>query len=540
MRGLWPFFIAAALVMLQAVACIDAPIGPLKSFDAEKSVVTKSKPAKLTAVFDGTGTVDHEIGTIASGVPFETPLLVDSTTYTLTVVSDLTGETAQRSVEIRAVDPAVITSFKAEKVVRPGEATNMIAVFTGGAGTVDLGIGPVTSGTPVPTGVLAATKEYTLTVTNEAGDAATAKAEAEAAVTPVITSFTAPGAVVSRFEPTTLTAVYTGGHGKVDQGVGEIKSNEPTKSQKVPPAGATFTLTVTNGLGEAVSKTIAVTTKTEVFVTDYGGDVLVYDADSMGDVPPKRTILTAEGKNTGSNIAGILSVIVTDTEIFIANEQGRPGITVFDIAAFDDEKPKRRIVGGATTIDGANMIDVAGGEIFVADKTSTIKIWNVGDDGDVPPRRTLSGPNTGLDNCLGTWIDDGELYVSNYANAGAGSITVYPQSASGNVMPTRTIPTATPTGITISGSELFVASKVGEVTVYDKKTGAQLRKLAGAATQLTELYQCSVNGSELFCASYINDRMVVFPANASGNVAPTRVVQGDKTYIASPACAFVF
>jgi hypothetical protein len=547
MRHLWPALLALMVVLLSSVACYDqgSDNGPIKSFVAERSTLTKGLKTKLVAVFEsGTGTIDNGIGEVTSGVPVETAVLTGNTTFTLTV-EDETGSFTQ-SVEITAIDPAVITSFKPDGVILPGQSTNLTAVFSGGEGVVDNGIGPVKSGVPVSTGVVAATKIYTLTVTNSAGDPVTATAEVEAAVTPVITSFTAPGPVVSRFAPTDLTAVFTGGKGVVDQNVGPIVSNMPTKTPAVPPAGLTYTLTVTNGLGEKVTKTLSVTTKKEMFVTDYGGDVLVYDADATGDVPPKRTILTGELKNLNSGIVGILGIAVTNDSVIIANEGGTPSLSVFGIGDIDDIVPKGRIRGAATTLsagtNGAYMLSVANGEVFVADKSSIINVWNVTDTGDIAPRRVLGGAATALDNCLATWIDSGELYVSNYANAGASTITVYPQAASGNTAPSRTIDVAgtEPTGILVAGNELFVNSKPGAITVYDKTTGAQLRKITGAATQITELYQCSVSDGELFCASYLLDRIVVFPANATGNVAPTRTLMGDKTYLASPASIVVF
>lgn len=555
MSRLWPAILALAVLLASAISCSpDGPSGPITSFTADKAKVTKGTPDKLTAVFTGgTASIDNDIGEVQSGVPVDTAMLTKNTTFTLTV-NDENGKAFAKTLEVGAVDPATIASFKSEKVIRPGEATNLTAVFAGGTGKVDGGIGAVTSGTPVSTGILPATKVFTLTVTNEAGDTVTAKAEAEAAVTPVIMSFTAPGQVVSRFAPTMLTAVFTGGSGgkgTIDQGVGSITSNMPAKTKDVPAAGTTFTLTVTNGLGESVQKSVTVTTKKELFVVDYGADVLVFDVDAVGDVEPKRILVT------DATIQGILGVVVTNDELFLANENGTPSISVFNIsdgsrppygAGDPPSKPKRKLSGAATTFDvagggtvGPYLFSVGGGEIFVADKSSTVKIWNVADTGNVAPRRTLGGAASGVSNALGTWVTGGELFVSNYANAGAqSSITVYPQTATDNTAPLRTISTPTPTGVVVEGNEVFVSNKDGAITVYNKTTGAPLRKIAGAATQLTELYQCSVADGELFCGSYLADKVLVFPANADGNVAPTRVIKGDKTFVSSPGCVVVF
>ena len=545
MRHVWPLLLALVVILLSSVACYDhsGGNGTIKSFLAERSKITKGQTAKLTAVFEsGTGTIDNGVGEVTSGVPIESAALTANTTFTLTVVDE--SGTFTETAEVNAIDPAVITSFKPDGVILPGQSTNLTAVFTGGTGVVDNGIGPIMSGVPVSSGVVAATKNYTLTVTNEAGDAVTQIAEVEAAVTPVITSFTAPGAVVSRYTPTMLTAVFTGGKGVIDQSVGPVVSNMAAKTPDVPGLGLTYTLTVTNGLGEKVSKTVTVTTKKELFIADNVMDVLVFDVDATGDVEPKRIVVTQAG------VAGILGLGIFGDELFISNEGGSPSLTSYNLAdgfrppyanGGGDNKSKRRIVGAATTINGAQEFSIAGGEIFVADKSSTIKVWNVTDTGDVAPKRTLTGGTTGLANCLGTWVDSGELYVGNFNSAGAGTVTVYPQGASGDTAPTRTINgTDNVTGLTVAGNELFVFSKVGEITVFDKMTGTQLRKISGSNTQDTELYQCSLADGEIFCSSYALDRVVVFPANGDGNIPPTRVLMGDKTFIASPTGAFVF
>lgn len=544
MRRLWPALFALVVVLLPAVACDPLP-DPIESFTAAKDKVTKGQATKLTAVFSGQGSIDHEIGDVKSGQAVDTPILAADTTFTLTVLGN-DGASYATTVDVRAIDLATITSFTADKVVRPGESTTMTAVFAGGRGEVE-GIGEVKSGVPFPTGVLQATKTFTLKVTNDAGDPVTAQAEAEAAVTPVITSFDAPGSAVGRYAPTTLTAVFTGGKGTIDLEVGEVKSNVPIKTKDVPAAGATWTLTVTNGLGESVKKSLSVTTKKEMFVTDYDGDVLVFDVDATGDVAPKRKILTRSGKNLDAGITGLLGILVDGDSLYLANENGTPSISVFGIADHDDAVPKRRIAGGVPWVagtTGAYLMSMAGGELFVADKSATIEVWNTTDTGAVAPKRTITGAATELNNAFGTWVDNGELYVTNNGSgaAGAQTVTVYPQTASGNVAPTRTIPVSVtvPSGVLVSGSELFVCSE-NALTVFDKMTGAKLREIKGAATRLEDqACECAISDGEITCAMDINNEVVVFPTTASGNVAPKRILAGPKTELQACGTVTIF
>jgi hypothetical protein len=545
MRRVWPvlfLFVVLVLVVVSA-ACHRLPPSSIKSFTAEREKITRGQIAKLTAVFDGSGFIDHDIGDVKSGSPIETKPLDENTTFTLTVNDDK-GMTFTQSLEIKVIAPATIKSFKQVKVVRPGEPSELVAEFEGGVGVVDQGVGPIQSGVPKSIGRLDATKTYTLTVTNAAGDPVTAQAEAEAAVTPVISRFDAPGPVVGRYAPTTLTAVFTGGKGVIDLDVGPVQSNVPVATKDVPAGGATWTLTVTNGLGESVKKSVSVTTKKEMFVTNYDGDVMVFDVDASGDVPPKRKILTRTGKNQGSGITGLLGILVTNDSVILANENGTPSISIFGIADRDDAAPKRRLSGGAGWVEGvtgAYLISMAGGELFVADKSSSIEVWNLTDTGAVAPKRKIQGAATQLNNAFGTWVDNGELYVTNngFGAQGAQTVTVYPQGASGNVAPIRTFPLSVdiPSGVLVSGDELFVCS-ADAVTVLNKNTGAQLRQIKGAATKLAaQACECSIADGEIFCASDINNVVVVFPTNANGNVAPKRIVGGPTSTL--DACGTV-
>jgi len=77
---------------------------------------------------------------------------------------------------VTVVPAPVITSFTAAAAaITRGDSTTLTAVFTGGTGSVDNGVGTVTSGTPV-TVTLTATTTYTLTVMNSAGTSVTASA----------------------------------------------------------------------------------------------------------------------------------------------------------------------------------------------------------------------------------------------------------------------------------------------------------------------------------------------------------------------------
>jgi hypothetical protein len=69
-----------------------------------------------------------------------------------------------------SVTPPTIATFSAARAaVAIGTETTLTAVFTGGHGVVDRGVGALVSGAPVGTGVLAADTTFTLTVTSTSG-----------------------------------------------------------------------------------------------------------------------------------------------------------------------------------------------------------------------------------------------------------------------------------------------------------------------------------------------------------------------------------
>jgi hypothetical protein len=144
------------------------------------------------------------IGTAASGALAVVPgpgvttsgctgALAPSATCTLTILATPTalgqfsstvsiwatpGATSPIQIAVSAVvvPRPLITSFVASPTaVSIGESSILTAVFSNGTGTVDHGIGAVTSGSGVSTGPITAATTYTLTVTNEFGDFTTAQ-----------------------------------------------------------------------------------------------------------------------------------------------------------------------------------------------------------------------------------------------------------------------------------------------------------------------------------------------------------------------------
>ncbi len=172
------------------------PSPTIVAFTAAQSPITAGSGTTLSHIFTGgTGSIDHGIGSVVNGQTTEvTPAA--TTTYTLTV-TDTAGTAVTQSVTVTVVAVAVIVSFSATPAtIAPGASATLNAVFQNGVGTVDQNVGTITSGAGVDTGALAATRTYTLTVTNPASDNVTATASV----------------IVTRFSPSGSMGVARMGH----------------------------------------------------------------------------------------------------------------------------------------------------------------------------------------------------------------------------------------------------------------------------------------------------------------------------------------
>jgi hypothetical protein len=193
-------------------------------------------------------------------------------------------------------------------------------------------------------------------------------------------------------------------------------------------------------------------------------------------------------------------------------------------------------------------------ELFVANFGATvgagsITVYSRTASGNTAPLRTLSGAATGLFNPAGLFVDtiNNEMVVGNSNN----SITVYSRTASGNTAPLRTLSGAA-TGFDRTASvfvdtinnELIVANlgTAGNtsVRVYARTANgntAPLRTLSGAATGLSVAFSAAVDPvrDELVVTNFNNNSITVYSRTASGNTAPLRTLTGAATGIFQPA-----
>ncbi len=145
--------------------------------------------------------------------------------------------------------------------------------------------------------------------------------------------------------------------------------------------------------------------------------VLVFDRDADGDVAPIRIL---EGPDTGLLGEGRVAVDPVHDVLVVS---GGGGIRIFDRTASGNTPPLRVITGGG----GVRAINPENGMIFGTGSVDIepdpelppevrslqgryslsdyVGVWSVFDDGPVPPRFTIGGPNILLKDVRGIAVD---------------------------------------------------------------------------------------------------------------------------------------
>ena len=163
----------------------------------------------------------------------------------------------------------------------------------------------------------------------------------------------------------------------------------------------------------------------EIFVPQ-GNRVLVFPRDANGDVAPIRIL---EGPDTGLG-AGRVTVDPVHNVLITANASGGGGgsgdrvaaIRIFDRMASGNTKPLRVITGPGAKDAWLMTIHPEKGMIFAVVRPGNtggqegdvsgrfapedyVGVWSVFDDGNVPARFTIGGPNLLLKDARGIAID---------------------------------------------------------------------------------------------------------------------------------------
>ena len=183
----------------------------------------------------------------------------------------------------------------------------------------------------------------------------------------------------------------------------------------------------------------------EIIVADPGEkSVLLFRHDANGDVAPARVLQgpkTKLGWVIGTAVDPIRNVLVVANHLSV----GQSGLFIFNRTDNGDVAPRAIILGPKTGIvSGPWQVQISQGKIFVAvtngpynplydlikprqglrpnveikspwrsDILGAVAVWDITDNGDIPPRAIIKGPVSGLVHPGGVAINpkNGEIYA---------------------------------------------------------------------------------------------------------------------------------
>ncbi len=249
----------------------------------------------------------------------------------------------------------------------------------------------------------------------------------------------------------------------------------------------------------------------EILVTNWGNHTItVYARTANGNVAPLRTITTSPGgAQVGIGNPGALALDLVNNEIGATNCVSHPRVAIWNRLDNGQVAPKRVISGMNTRISRSThgiWIDTVNNEIVVpSGSENAILAFNRLDSGDAAPKRVIQGSLTTIQSATkGTMVDtvNNEIVMPKGTDAGTGlqSVGVWDRLANGNVAPKRSF-----------DCECFAAGE-SPVGVWVDATNNEIYVVEGGATP----------GVHVF------DRL------ATGTATPIRSITGTATMLDHP------
>jgi len=254
----------------------------------------------LTPTYSGgTGAIDNGVTCPASGASVNvTANWAGTRTFTLTVTNaaglpaTTTVDVTPQTVAVAAISPTAITRTV-------NTSTAFTTTVTGGA--LNTVTWTSTAGTWVGNVWTAPATAEVVTITATSNDDSSKTATTTVTLEPaaIITSFTATATTVAAGTNVTLTPVFTGVAGTLNQGLGTATSGTPVGPIPVN-ATTTFTLTVTNVLGDSVSRSVTVYVIVPGAFTATGNMATARSAPTATLLADNTSVLIVGGASNGS------------------------------------------------------------------------------------------------------------------------------------------------------------------------------------------------------------------------------------------------
>jgi len=247
----------------------------------------------------------------------------------------------------------------------------------------------------------------------------------------------------------------------------------------------------------------------EILVTNWGNHTItVYNRLANGNVAPLRTITTAPGgAQVGIGNPGALALDLVNNEIGATNCVSHPRVAIWNRLDNGQVAPKRVLSGANSRISRSThgiWIDTVNNEIVVpSGSENSILVFNRLDSGDVAPKRVIQGSLTTITSASkGVMVDNvnNEIVMPKGTDGtGLHSVGVWDRLANGNVAPKRSF-----------SCECF--SSASPVGVWVDATNNEIYVVEGGSTP----------GVHVF------DRL------ATGTVTPIRSITGAATMLDKP------
>src|SRR5262245_10291999 len=270
-----------------------------------------------------------------------------------------------------------------------------------------------------------------------------------------------------------------------------------------------------------------------------------YDRDlSSSDVADPRTVIT--GVKSGVDFVCGVAVDSVNKQMYTANNDTASDVMVFNYDAHGNVPPDRVFTPASTGTWGVGL-DLAHDEVAVTvQHVNKVAVYRRLAAGEEKPLRIIQGPNTGLADPHGIAVDadHNEIFVANhdsYHEVLAG------QDDSNAV--TAAIARGTVTAEQLATVRLELRPSNGKfvepsITVHSRTAendAAPLRVIRGPKTELNlpmKIFVDTVH-DELFVANSGTSAILVFSRSASGDIAPLRKIQGPDTQLKKPVGLFV-
>jgi len=235
------------------------------------------------------------------------------------------------------------------------------------------------------------------------------------------------------------------------------------------------------------------------------------------------------GPATGMMFIAAITLDREQQEIYTVDNDIGDRMMVFPYDAAGNVKPKRVLdvphqAWGLSISPERNELAVS------VESSRQIVIYRKGAEGREQPLRTVRGPKTGLGDPHGVFLDgrNNEIIVANHGNQGGR------QPAPGDA-PARQ------RGTRVSEPQPIVGGRFDEpsITVYNadaKGDVAPIRRIQGEKTGLNWPMAIDVdrNRNEIAVANNGDSSIRVFRRTDAGDVAPVRVIKGPATRITGP------